>query len=214
VTTRIQLVDDHRIVLEGLRSLLQKRRDLEVVAESKDGLSALRLASETKPDLVVVDVTLPGMSGIELTRRLVKMLPDTRVIALSMHSDAAYVAEMLQAGATGYVLKDDDFDELLVAIDRAISGQRYLSSAIADRSVGDFLGGTGSGNPYPARLTARERELLHWLAEGETIKQIATRLNLSPKTLYTHRENVMRKLRVTSSAGLLKLALMIESPIL
>jgi len=214
LVARILLVDDHRMILNGLRSLMRLEPGIEVLAGCSDGLSALKAASELRPDLVVLDVTLPGLNGIEVTKRLLRALPDTRVVALSMHADAHYVAEMLRAGALGYVLKDDDYDELLAAISAAMNGRRYLSSAIAGLSVRDFLMAGESGEPFRlSTLTTREREVLHWLAEGMTIKQIAAKLNLSPKTLYSHREHIMDKLEVPNGAKLLKIAILLEESI-
>lgn len=208
---RIQLVDDHQIVLDGLRSLLQKRSDFEVVAECRDGLTALQAAQNSKPDVVIMDVTLPGLSGIETTRRLLAKLPDIKIIALSMHSDQLYITEMLRVGAHGYLLKDDDFEELVTAIRQAIRGHIYLSSSIREMSVGEFLGrgDTNLGGSL-SRLTSREREVLHWIATGESVRGLAARLNVSPKTLYTHREHLMTKLGVRSGAELLKVALQSE----
>lgn len=211
MTTTIQLVDDHRIVLDGLRSIIAKHPDLEVVAEASDGLSALRVAQEVRPDLVVLDVTLPGLSGIEVIKRLRHLLPETKVVALSMHADQVYVAAMLRAGASAYVLKDDDSDEIITAVRRVANGQSYLSSCLRRCSVTGVRPGPDNRPSGAASLTCREREILEWLGKGETTKGIALGLHLSPKTVYTHREHIMEKLDVRNGAALIRAAVLICS---
>lgn len=208
MSTRILLVDDHKIVLGGLRSLLNQTPGLEVIAEARDGFTAVKIAQDLRPDVVIMDVTLPKLNGIEATRQILAKLPNIKIIALSIHNDQLFVMEMFKAGAKGYMLKDDDFDELLAAIQAVLKDQLYLSPTMADLAVKDYLRYTPSNNiASVAFLSNREHQFLQLLANGKTIKKIAAELHVSPKTLYTHRENIMRKLHLTNSAELIKTAI-------
>lgn len=204
----ILLVDDHKIVREGLRMLLERQPGMRVVAEAADGSTAVRLARQHRPELVIMDITLPKLNGIEATRRILASCPKARVIALSMHSDRRFVMEILKSGAKGYLLKDSAFDELAAAISAVREGRTYLSSQIADLVVQDVVKrqGAASGSAFSV-LTAREREVLQLMAEGRTTKETAAQLGVSVKTVETHRKQIMDKLNVHSIAELTKYAI-------
>jgi len=222
---KVLLADDHRIVREGLRSLLEAQDDMHVVGEADNGRMALEMAAEHEPDVVVMDVAMPQLNGIEATRRLMNDQPDTKVVALSMHSDRRYVAEALKAGATAYLLKDGAFDELVTAIRAVIADKVYLSPRVAGVVVDDYVrrlpgdrgadgdaSGRGAGSGYDPsnafqKLTAREREVLQLMAEGYATKEIATRLHVSVKTVETHRRQLMEKLQLYSVAEVTKYAI-------
>ncbi|MET0552504.1 MAG: response regulator transcription factor [Vicinamibacteria bacterium] len=208
MTLRIVLAEDHQIVREGLRALLRDAPGHEVVGETGDGLAIEPLVAQHRPDVLVADLVLPGLNGIEATRRVRKRHPDTRVVVLSMHADEPFVVEALAAGASAYVLKDTTATELLRAIAEAAAGRRYLSAAIAAALPGLDRGrpvALESGDPYEA-LTDREREVLQLVAEGLTSRGIAGRLGLSPRTVESHRANLIAKLRTPSTAGLVRFA--------
>jgi DNA-binding NarL/FixJ family response regulator len=205
---RIVIADDHRIVREGLRHLLEKRTDFKVVAEAADGESAVQLALELAPDVVILDISMPGMNGVEATRRILNQRPDVKVLALSMHSDRRFVIETLKAGASGYLLKDSAFDDLLRAIEVVMARGAFLSPAITEMVVRDFVAQAGSegGAPFSV-LTPREREVLQLMAEGVPTKAIAARLAVSVKTIETYRQQLMDKLDLHSVAALTKYAI-------
>jgi len=208
VIVRILIVDDHKIIVDGLRSLLEKNNTLQVIGQASDGLSAVRLAAALSPDLVIMDISLPGLNGIDATRQILEANPRVKVIALSMHKDGRYIAEALKSGATGYLLKESAFDELTAAIRTVIKGQCYLSASIADLVIKDYirhLEKTGSG--VFAVLTPREREVLQSLSEGLSTKEIAARLGVSIKTVETYRLQIMEKLDIHSVAELTKYAI-------
>ena len=208
MSIRILLADDHKIMREGLRSLLEKKPDIEVVAEAEDGRKAVQLARRLRPDVVVMDVSMPDMNGVEAARRIIAELSGIKVVALSVHSDSRFVAEMLSAGASGYLLKDCAFEELENAIRAAVVGRTYLSSGVADTVVEDYVRHLRkTGSSAFSILTAREREVLQLLAEGKNAKQIAFSLGLSIKTVETHRRQLMDKLNVHSIAELTKYAI-------
>src|SRR3954469_22328454 len=167
MTTRILLADDHQIVREGLRSMLQQHPDMEVVGEAADGRTAVAMSQELQPDVVVMDVGMPGLNGIEATRQITNREPDAKVVALSMHSDRRFMGEMLKAGAKGYLLKDGAFDELATAIRSVVADKVYLSPKIADVVVDDYVRRVPGQEPSVfAKLTPREREVLQLMAEG------------------------------------------------
>jgi len=206
---RVLIADDHKIMLAGLRSLLEKQSDFDVVAEAENGRKAVQMALEKKPDVVVMDVSMPDLNGIEATTQIIEMLPDTRVIALSMHSDKRFVMGMLRAGAAGYLLKDCAAQELANAIHKVAGGKKYLSPEITGVVIDDFLlGSMPEGTPTSASLlSAREREVLQLIAEGWSTKQIASHLYVSIKTIETHRRQIMKKLDLHSIADLTKYAI-------
>lgn len=202
MSIRVLLADDHKIVLEGLRSLLQDEAGIEVIAEAQDGRAAMKLAHELKPDVVVMDVAMPDLNGIESTRKITADLPEVKVLALSMHSDKAFVSEMSRAGASGYLLKDCAFDELARAIRAVAAGNKWFSPKI-EAMLKDGEGGL----PVTSVLTPREREVLQLFAEAKNTKEIALRLNISVKTVEAHRQNIIRKLRIRNLAELTRYAI-------
>ena len=206
--TRILLADDHEIFLEGLRSLLERERDIELIGEAPDGRVAVDLARELSPHVVIMDITMPRLNGIEATRLIVAHDPSVKVIALSMHSNRRFMAEVLKAGAAGYLLKESAVAELLTAIRAVMEGKAYLSPKITSAIVDDYVRHVPleRGVAYGA-LTGREREVLQLLAEGSTTKEMAARLHVSVKTIETHRAQIMEKLRIRSIAGLTKFAI-------
>lgn len=204
---RILLADDHAIIRDGLANLL-KQCDHEIVGEAVDGRSAVQMALELKPDIVVMDIGMPGMNGIEATRHLMEQTTELQVIALSMHSDATYVGRMLQAGARAYLLKESAFDELEEAIDNVQRGRIFLGSKIQGVVVGDYVDRLGGKRPStPVTLTAKEREVLQLVAEGKSTKEIAQALSITVKTVETHRHNIMNRLGIRSIAQLTKYAI-------
>lgn len=208
MSTRIVLADDHQILLAGIRSLLERDLGLQVVAEARDGLEALRAVAEQRPDIVIMDVSMPGMNGIEATRQIRAGWPQVKILCLSMHAEKQFISAALAAGASGYLLKDCALEELERAIRTVIAGHTYLSPAIADTVVADYrtqLAGGALASPSP--LSEREREVLQLLAEGVSTKKIAARLALSAKTVASHREHIMAKLGVHSIAELTKYAI-------
>lgn len=208
MSIRIVLADDHQIVRDGLRSLLESQPDMEVVAEADNGRTTVQLARELRPDVVVMDVGMPELNGIEATRQITGALPGVKVIALSMHSDRRYVEGMLAAGASGYVLKDSAFEELAGAIATVVAGRTYLCPTAADIVVNSFVRRrTGRVASERRALTPREREVLQLLAEGKATKQIASLLGVSVKTIETHRSRIMHKLDIRSVAELTKYAI-------
>jgi DNA-binding NarL/FixJ family response regulator len=203
----VLLVDDHAIIREGLRSLLEKHPETEVVADTDGGRKAVELVRELSPDVVIMDVTMPGLNGIEATRQITDEFPAVKVIALSIHSQKRFVADMLSAGAAGYILKECLFDELVQAIQAVAAGARYLSPRIADVVVEDYVMHLSAVADSPlAALTGREREVLQLVAEGKSTKQIASELHVSTKTVEANRRQVMEKLNIHSVAELTKYA--------
>jgi DNA-binding NarL/FixJ family response regulator len=208
MTTTVVLVDDHQMMREGLRAVLEKAPRLQIVGEAADGRVAVAMVAELRPDIVIMDVGLPGLNGIDATRRIVSGARGTRVVALSMHSDKRYVLEMLRAGASAYLLKNSASDELIAAIDAVLKGQRFLSPAIASTVVDEALqeSPTATTGTAFSAISDREREVLQILAEGRTSKEIAAELHVSVKTVETHRREIMRKLDLHSVAELTKYA--------
>src|SRR5947209_11398552 len=189
----LMLADDHQIVRQGLRAILQNEPDFHLVGEAADGPEALRLAQRLRPDVLVLDVMMPGLSGLEVARQLTRLAPRTRVVMLTMHAEQAYVAEALKAGAAGYVLKDAGVHELVKAIREAAAGRRYLSPPLSEQALDDYLRRAGA-EPADAyeTLTLREREVLQMTAEGCSGVEVADRLFISPRTVESHRANLMR----------------------
>jgi DNA-binding NarL/FixJ family response regulator len=204
---RILLADDHKIVRQGLRTLLQKEPYMEVVAEAEDGRASLKLAQQLSPQVVIMDVGMPDLNGIEATRQVLADSPGIKVIALSMHSDRRFVVNMLKAGASGYLLKDSAFEELAAAIRAVMANKTYLSPGVSDVVIKDYISSPKLDSSAFSVLTAREREVLQLMAEGKSTKQIADRLIVSVKTIETHRQQIMNKLNIHSVAELTKYAI-------
>ncbi|MFC1892824.1 response regulator [Chloroflexota bacterium] len=210
MSIRILLADDHKIVREGLHSLLEKQADMEVIAEAADGRTTVRLAQEMSPDIILMDVAMPDLNGIEATRQIVANDPSIKVVALSMYSDRRFVIGVLKMGASGYLLKDCGFDELAHAIRTVTGNQIYLSPTIVDMVAKDYihyLEKEEMSSPAFSILTAREREVLQLLVEGRTVKCIANHLHLSTKTIETYRQQVMNKIDIHTIAELTKFAI-------
>jgi len=202
------LADDHKITRQGLRSLLEKEPDMEVVAEAEEGRTAVRLVRELLPDVVVMDVSMPDLNGMEATHQIVAEHPNVKVIALSIHSDNLFVSEMLKSGASGYLLKDCAFEELARAIHVVVDGKTYLSPAVSGVVVDDYLHRLArTESPSSEVLTDREREVLQLIAEGKSTKQVALKLHISVKTVETHRRQIMSKLDIHTIAELTKYAI-------
>ncbi|MDD5704591.1 MAG: response regulator transcription factor [Kiritimatiellae bacterium] len=209
MNTRILLADDHVMLREGLKLLIAKDPDLTVVGEADNGKDTLALARTSGPHVVVMDVAMPDLNGIEATRQLLKDSPHTKVIALSGHANREFVREMLKAGASAYVLKSRAYEELLRAIREVMNGKKYLSADIARGVVDEYVGiaNSASANPAFVVLTDREREALQLIAEGRNTKEVADSLDISVKTVETHRRNIMEKLCLHSVAELTKYAI-------
>jgi DNA-binding NarL/FixJ family response regulator len=206
VTTRILLVDDHQLVREGLRAILERHDAFSVVGEAGSGREAVQLAQEVRPDVVVMDVAMADLNGIEATRQIRSLLPDAKVVVLSSYSDRRYVKAVLGAGACGYVLKANACDQLEQAVAAASRGLKYLCAEVTGQMIESALERDGVGSVYEL-LGAREREVLQLLAEGLSSSQIARRLFVSTSTVETHRRNIMRKLNLHSVAELTKYAI-------
>lgn len=204
---RIMIVDDHRIVREGLRRLIDDAPDFQVVGEAGEGREALQLAKQLQPDIVIMDVAMSGMNGIEATRQLVAAQPDTRVLALSMHSDSRFVKQMLEAGALGYLVKENAFEEILTALNALTAGKLYVSPLASGALLQDVVQGQLADSESASPLTAREKETLQLIAEGHSTAEIAERLFVSVKTVETHRKKIMDKLELRSIAELTKYAI-------
>jgi DNA-binding NarL/FixJ family response regulator len=203
--TRIILADDHAMMREGLRSILENELHLNVIAQAANGRTAVELAKQHKPDLIIMDISMPDMNGIEATRQILQDIPGTKIIALSMHTDKRFVGEMLSAGASGYLLKQSATDELQQALESVLSGKTYISPEIAGAVVQEFV--RMKKNAESVELTPKERQVLQLIAEGISTKEIAAKLNLSVPTIDTHRQHIMAKLNIHSIAELTKYAI-------
>ena len=206
---RLLLVDDHEVVRSGLRMLLENEADLNIVGEASTGQEAMQLVETLKPDVVIMDITLPDISGIDATRRIKEAHPEVAVVALTIHEDQQYFFEMLQVGASGYVPKRAAPDDLITAIRATSRGEMYVYPSLAKLLVGDFLARSGEDGAKEAidGLTPREGEVLSLLAEGKTNDEIAGLLSISAHTVARHRENLMRKLGLHSRSELVKYAI-------
>jgi len=207
VTTRLLLVDDHAVVRSGLRMLLENQAGLEIVGEAGTGHEALKLVKELQPNMVLMDIGLPDLSGIEVTRQIKQQWPAVAIVALTIHEDEEYFFKMLQAGVSGYVPKRAAPEELLTALQTAIDGDVYLYPSLAKLLVKDYLSGERETAGKVDGLTEREQEVLTQLAAGASNDEIATALTISSKTVNRHRENIMRKLNLHSRADLVKYAI-------
>ncbi len=207
----IVLADDHPIVRQGIRTLLTAEPGYQVVGESADGLAAVRLVEQLQPAVLVVDLMMPGINGLEVTRRVCALPSPPQVIMLSMHADEVYVLDALRNGAAAYVLKENDTAQLISAVRAVVSGQRYLSPPLSERAIDSYMR-QSHATPLDAfdLLTMREREVLQLVAAGRTSPEIAAHLNISPRTAETHRANLMRKLGLHSQAELVRYAVQRE----
>ena len=207
MSIKVIIADDHKIMRDGLKSILEKQRDIEIIAEASDGRTSVELAIKLKPDVIIMDVAMPDMNGIEATRQIIEKSPKIKVIALSMHSDKQFILEMLNAGASGYLLKDCAFHELINAIHSVASNRSYLSPEIADIMIKEYKHVISKESlSVFSLLTSRERQVLQLIAEGKTTKEIAYTLKVSTKTIETYRQQIMYKLDIHSIAGLTKYA--------
>ena len=211
-TVRILLIDDHRILREGLRALLEREPDFEVIGEAEDGRTGVEMAKEAHPDIILMDISMPALNGIDAARQILAHSPPSRIIALTAHSDRNLVREILKAGAVGYVVKDSAVEELTSAVRTVLAGRVYLSPRVAGLVVEGFVTERAAAAGIPAagvfaRLTAREREVLQLMAEGKATKEVAQALSVSVKTAETHRRAIMEKLDLHSVAELTKYAI-------
>jgi two-component system, NarL family, response regulator NreC len=204
----IVLADDHPIVHEGMKALLAADSDFSVIGEANDGLDAVRLVEKLHPDVLLVDLAMPNLSGLEVTRQVRKRFPQVQVIVLSMHANEAYVLEALSSGASGYILKESSFSEVIKGIREVSAGRRFLSPSVSQQSIDAYLkkSKTGPWDPYET-LTTREREILQMTAESQSSAEIGRRLFISPRTVEVHRQNAMRKLGLRSQGDLVRYAL-------
>jgi DNA-binding NarL/FixJ family response regulator len=208
MSIKILLADDHKIVRDGLRALIEKYPDMEVVAEAADGRTAVRLVKELCPKVVIMDISMPDLNGIEAARQIIAEEPQVKILTLSMHSDSRYVKEVFKVGAAGYLLKECAFEELANAIYTVAADQIYLSPRITHVVINDYLSKLPIAKASVfSVLTAREREVLQLLAEGKTTKEIAFSLELSVKTVEAHRQKIMEKSDIHSVAELTKYAI-------
>jgi len=206
---RVLLADDHTLFRQGIKTLISAEADMEVVAEAPNGGEALEKAKENRPDLVLMDIGMPGLSSFEATRQIKKDRPETKILFLTMYDDEDYLVEGMEVGASGYELKDSPAQQLVAAMRDVIRGGSYLSPRMLSQLVDDFRSRIKSANRLPrfATLTAREREVLKMLAEGQSVKEIACDLNLSVKTVEAHKFNLMRKLDIHNKAQLVQYAI-------
>jgi len=208
MAVQVLIVDDHEIMREGMTALLRKYSQFEVVGQATDGRQALEMASQLKPDVIIMDVGMPNLNGVDATKKLISMYPDLKIMALSAHSDGAIVAKMIKAGASGYMLKESAFDELIEGLNTLLDGRTFLCNKISKVVFSDYVGMVTNPNAKRSdNLSSREREVLQLVAEGHTTKEIAEDLKLSTKTIDSHREHIMEKLGIRNIAGLTKYAI-------
>ena len=206
MSVRVALIDDHPIVRQGLRNLLQTEPSFAVVGEADDGIDGVELVLRIKPDVLIVDLMMPGLNGLDLIKQVLRNLPKLRILVLSMQSSDSYVVEALNCGAAGYVLKETGPSEIIRAIQAVLAGERYLSPKILERLVNASSGRKKLTDPYET-LTPREREVLHLIIEGHTSPQVAKRLVLSPRTVELHRSRIMKKLDLHNQTDIFRYAL-------
>lgn len=203
---KILVADDHPVVRKGLQMCLAKQERLKILGEAVDGEDAVQKTKELKPDVLLLDISMPKMNGLDVTAMLRKEVPDTRILILSVHSNKEYVFRVIQAGAHGYVSKEASPEELFQAIEAVYAGETYFSAEIAQVALNQLVTSGGKKEPF-SQLTAREREVLVLIAEGKSNKEIASALNVGVRTIETHRERIMRRLNIHSVAGLTKFAI-------
>jgi len=207
IPVRVLLADDHALVRAGIRALLQGLEGVTVVAETGNGAEVLELARTHRPDVVLLDISMPGLSGLDVSAQLEQELPEVRVVVLSMHANEEYVLQALRSGAVGYMLKDSATAELELALKAVMQGETYLSPPISKQVVEGYVQRVGAEQPASEKLTPRQREVLQLIAEGLSTKEIAYRLELSVKTVETHRAQLMERLQIRDIAGLVKYAI-------
>lgn len=208
MSVRILLADDHHLVRQALRAFLESEDDFELVGESGDGLEVLRDVERLQPEILLLDLMMPGLNGLEVTRQVAQRCPRTRVIILSMHADEGYVLKALQNGAFGYVLKQSQVEDLVLGVREVAAGRRYLSPPLTDRAIESYIRKSESESfDVYETLTTRERGVLQLVAEGHTNAEVAKRLFISPRTVETHRGHVMRKLGLKNQAELIRFAI-------
>lgn len=204
------MADDHQLLIDGLRPILERQRNIEVAGIAKDGLQAVSLAIKLKPDIILLDISMPGLNGIDATRKILKDVPRTKIIILSMHADRRYIHESLRAGACGYILKESAAQEVIEALAAVQRGKLYFSHSVRDRILRKYVelvrDGDGDG-AYSCPLSPREREVLQLLSEGKSTKEIAYILSVSVKTIESHRQQIMDKTDLYSIAELTKYAI-------
>ena len=205
--TRILICDDHTLFVEGLKAMLRNEPSLEIVGEARDGRQAVEQVKHLKPDLLLMDVSMPDMNGFDATRQVHKFDPTVKVLILTMHDEEELVARCLEAGAAGYIIKDAPASQLLYAIEMVQKGERYLSPVVLKKVMETYVKNTNRPQTSYDRLSPREREVLKLLAEGLSVKEIATRLDLSVKTVDAHKTNLMKKIGVHDRAELIKYAI-------
>lgn len=207
MSPKVFLTDDHKIMREGLRVLLEKHPRFEVVGEAEDGLEFIKNVRDLRPEVVVMDIGMPNLNGIEATRKIVAEMPKIKIVGFSMHADRRFIVEMLKAGASAYLLKDSASEELIVAIRAVLADRIYLSPSLADAVIKDYIDNIPRDSfSVFSILTAREREVLQLIAEGKNTKSIASQLYISVKTVETYRQNIKDKLNLSSIAELTKCA--------
>ena len=205
---KILLADDHEVVRKGLKALLSAEPDFDILGEAGDGIDTIELVSKLQPDILVLDLMMPGMNGLEVTRRLSKKNPEVGIIILSMHSNEAYVLEALRSGAKAYILKESPPEELILGIREVVAGHQYLSSPLSEKSIDSYTQKAENSNNEPfSTLTAREREILLLIAQGRSNSEIADELSISARTVETHRTNLMHKLGLHNHAQLMQFAI-------
>jgi DNA-binding NarL/FixJ family response regulator len=202
--TRLVLVDDHKLIRAGMRTLIATLDGFEVIGEADDGAAALELVRRDEPDIVITDLRMNGVGGLELSRQLQKEFPQVRVLILSMHADEGHVQQVLRSGVRGYLLKDAAMEELALALDAVMRGEIWLSPAISTQVLQGYI---QNNNAAPDPLTPRQLEILKLIAEGEAIKEIAFKLDISIKTVEAHRAQIMERLQIRDTPGLVKYAL-------
>jgi DNA-binding NarL/FixJ family response regulator len=205
--TKLLIAEDHTIVREGIRALLSKQLNFEVIGEAEDGLAAVKLASSLKPDVVVMDISMPNLDGLAATRHLKKQCPEIKVLILTMHASEEYVYQILKNGADGYVVKDAAYEELIAAIEAVTRGKKYLSPSISGEVIDRYLREPQSSRGPLDKLTPKEKEVLRLIAEGHTNKEMAKKLFVSVKTVEFHRSNLMKKLDIHNQAALIRFAI-------
>lgn len=205
---RILLADDHKLLIDGLTSLLERQKEIEIVAVAKDGLEAVELAAQHRPDIILLDISMPRLNGIDAARKILRDLPETKIIMLSMHADQRYVQESIRVGARGYILKESAAKEVSKAILEVQKGELFFGQSVQHQVIREYVKSIQEGGHPPlSPLSLREREVLQLLAEGKSTKDIASTLNVSVKTVESHRKQIMDKLELHSIAELTKYAI-------